>query len=470
MNDVAHRNGIHSRGLLSWTTVLVGLLALAGCTTVSTRPATTPAVATDAASAQAAELARKDATLAGDAQRANSAEIDRLLASLDNATLARQAAALPPGDPLYRFAGRALLNRGLPLPRPLDRGDWRFGADSRPPADRDGYRPALKLGVLLPLSGELSKAAVPVRDGLLAGYYGESRRRPDIVFYDTAGTPGGATAAYARAVSEGADYVIGPLGRDEVGALFRQPLTVPVLALNRGTIAPPAGSGSFSLAPEDDGIAAAEFLLTHNARHVLVLSDSSLQRAVAAFRTHLESRGGQIAATLPVADKPTDMSTALTTAGAAPAGIDAVFLAVKPAQARVLAPQLAAAGLAGKPRVSTSQLAASEGGPGDRVLDGIAFPTEAWDVTSVPGLPSPAASAKLMPSARGGAAKLFAFGHDAWLLSAYLEYLATRTDASIRGATGTLRLDGFGNVVRTPAWSTFSGGAIVPLAGSVGSR
>ena len=59
--------------------------------------------------------------------------------------------------------------------------------------------------------------------------------------------------------------------------------------------------------------------------------------------------------------------------------------------------------------------------------------------------------------------KLFAFGYDAWLLTAYLERLATRADGNVQGATGTLRIDGFGNVVRTPAWSTFSGGIAVPL-------
>ena len=32
-------------------------------------------------------------------------------------------------------------------------------------------------------------------------------------------------------------------------------------------------------------------------------------------------------------------------------------------------------------------------------------------------------------------------------------------------ATGRLRLDGFGNVERTPAWATFSGGHVVPLGG-----
>ena len=440
--------------------VLATALLLGGCGSVQTQSAGPSLATTNPTIAQAAALARNDASLTGQARQDNEAQIDRLLAGLDNATLAREAAALPVGDPLYDFAGRALLNRGLSLPRPFDRGNWHALAANRPPADSDGYRPPVKLGVLLPLSGDLSRAAVPVRDGLLAGYYGESRRRPDVIFYDTAGSPAGAIAAYARAVGEGADYIVGPLGRDEVSALFREHLTVPVLALNRGNIAPPQGSVSFSLAPEDDGIAAAEYLLARNARHVLVLADPSLQRAVGAFREQLERRGGSITQALAVADKPGDMAAALKAASEKAGGVDAVFLAVKPAQARALAPQLAAAGLAAKPRVGTSQLALAESSATDHALDGVAFPSESWGVS---GLPSPGTAAKLLPSARGPAAKLFAFGHDAWLLTAYLERLATRADGSIQGATGTLRLDGFGNVARTPAWSTLSGGTVVPL-------
>ena len=34
----------------------------------------------------------------------------------------------------------------------------------------------------------------------------------------------------------------------------------------------------------------------------------------------------------------------------------------------------------------------------------------------------------------------------------------------VYGATGTLQLDGFGNVVRTPSWSTFAGGRPAPIA------
>ena len=58
------------------------------------------------------------------------------------------------------------------------------------------------------------------------------------------------------------------------------------------------------------------------------------------------------------------------------------------------------------------------------------------------GLPSAASVGATLPTARGPAARLFAFGYDAWLLTAYLEQLATRRQRRIEGATGTLRIDG----------------------------
>jgi len=410
------------------------------------------------------ERARADIGLIGQARSDNQRAIVRQLAALNDATLQARAAALPAGDPLYNFAGRALISRGLALPRPFDRGEqWGFDTSKRPPAERDGYRPPAKLAVLLPLSGTLATAAAPVRDGLLAGYYGETRRRPEINFIDTTGTAAGALAAYQKAIDSGADFVVGPLGRDEVSALFaRDALPVPLLALNRGTSAPPAGSAGFSLAPEDDGIAAAEYLLAHERRNALVIgsNDDNGRRAVAAFRERFSERGGKVAASVSVAEVPGDVGAQLRNAGAA----DAVFLAVKGGTARALAPQLALAGFAGKSRVATSQLVLGTGKPeDDLVLDGIAYPSELWNVRGVGGLPAATSVAETLPTARGPGARLFAFGYDAWQISAYLEKLATGAEANLRGATGVLHLDGFGNILRTPAWSTFSGGRATPL-------
>src|SRR5690606_29160630 len=319
-----------------------------------------------------------------------------------------------------------------------------------------------RVGLLLPLSGGQSAAAAAVRDGFLAGYYGESRRRPELHFYDTAA---GVRGAYQRAAADGNDFVVGPLTRDEVDALFGGPaLPVPLLALNRGNRLPQAGSAGFSLSPEDEGISLAGYLLDHGAKRVLIVagSEDGQRRTAGAARAQLERRGVAIVASLDYAD---DLSAALRQAAGAEGGIDAVLLALKGSQARVLAPQLVAAGLAAVPRVASSQVVSGTGkADEDMALDGIVFPTETWGVRRVDGLLPQASAAALVDTAKGPAARLFAFGYDAWLLTGYLERLAMSPNAEIAGATGRLGLDGFGNVVRRPSWSRFTGGVPVPLA------
>ena len=105
--------------------------------------------------------------------------------------------------------------------------------------------------------------------------------------------------------------------------------------------------------------------------------------------------------------------------------VDAVFLAVRAPQARLLAPQLALAGAGGATRVGTSQLTVGSGKVEEDVaLDGIVYPNEAWNVRSVSGLPSASQVASTLPSARGAAGRLFAFGADAWKITAYLDKLS----------------------------------------------
>lgn len=437
--------------------LLVLLLALAGCANVT--PKTPPPPPYAAATVQAQALAAGHAALAGPARRDNADAIERLLASLDDATLARDAARLPVGDPLYNFAGRTLLRRGLPPPRGFDRGAASFGAANRPAAAADGYRPPLQVGVLLPLSGSQAAAAAAVRDGYLAGYYGEARRRPLLRFYDTAT---GLKAALARAADDGNDFLVGPLGRDEADAAFASEPTVPLLALNRGDRAPAPGSAAFSLSPEDEGVSLAQYLIEdRSSKRVLLVagSDDTQRRTADAARKQLENRGVKIVARLGVSGQ---MDAALRQLAQADAP-DAVLLVLKGPQARIVAPQLALAGMAGLPRVAASQIVSGTGKAAeDAALDGIVFPTEPWLVQRVDGLPAQASAAARVDTAKGPAARLFAFGLDAWRLTGYLEHLA-QTNSGIAGATGRLRLDGFGNVLRRPGWTRFAGGIPAPL-------
>lgn len=132
--------------------------------------------------------------------------------------------------------------------RRTDQGPWDLAGTGRMAAAPDGYQPPTRVALLLPLSGQLARAAAPVRDGFLAGYYAETRARPEVRFYDT--VVAGAAAAYRQAASDGNAFIVGPLGREEVDALFASgPLEVPTLALNRGDASPPEGHASFSLSP-----------------------------------------------------------------------------------------------------------------------------------------------------------------------------------------------------------------------------
>ena len=307
---------------------------------------------------------------------------------------------------------------------------------------------------VLPLTGSQAAAASAVRDGFLTGYYGESRRRPEVRFYDTAS---GAPAAYARAVAEGNDFVVGPLGRDEVDAVFaRDQLPVPLLALNRGNRTPPPGSAGFSLSPEDEGISLAQYLIERGASRVLIVGagEDAQRRSAEAAKAQLERRGVQVVGSVGLG---TNLATLAQDA-------DAVLLAMKGSQARALAPQLAGAGSGRRILVATSQITSGTGKPAEDVaLDGIAYPTERWNTRGVQGLPAQASAAARLDTAKGPAARLFAFGFDAWLVTAYLERLALSNNADIAGATGRLSLDGFGNVLARPAWSRFSGGVAVPM-------
>lgn len=392
---------------------------------------------------------------------ANARNVERLLAGVDNGTLSARSAALAGNDPLYPFAARELAKRGLPLPHPLDRSA-QVRTQAFPPADSDGYRPPLQLAVLLPSTGSLAGAGAGVRDGILAAYYAETRRRPNIKFYDTNGTAAGAQSAAAQANADGAQLILGPLSRDEINAVFAQNVSgAPIIALNRGVSAPPPGSISFALSPDDEGLFAADRLANRGQLKVLVFTqrDDGGQRALAAFREQLRARGGDVVGEVVVDDGVVDVGPLLAAqTGAGHTVPTAVLLVLKAPQARLVAAQLKVSPFSALPRVSTSLILNGANARQDVELDGIEFPELPWLLDRRPDLIDADALAADLGTARGPSQRLFAFGMDAWKLAAYLDRLGTDPGYTLRGATGDLRLDSFGIIQRDPSWAVFSGG------------
>ena len=73
--------------------------------------------------------------------------------------------------------------------------------------------------MLLPLEGGLAAAGAAIRDGLLSAFLDDSRQA-SLRFYATGDDPQSAVSAYFDAMSEGAEWIIGPLRRESVQALL----------------------------------------------------------------------------------------------------------------------------------------------------------------------------------------------------------------------------------------------------------
>lgn len=120
--------------------------------------------------------------------------------------------------------------------------------------------PPSQIAILLPQSGPYAASSRHIRAGILNAYYAKSgtTNKQNIKFYDTAHTS--PTALYEKATSEGADFVIGPLTKNEVNQLKQTSnFTAPIIALNYAdNSSANTNFYEFGLLPEDEATMAAE--------------------------------------------------------------------------------------------------------------------------------------------------------------------------------------------------------------------
>ena len=418
-----------------------------------------------------------DAQLSGLDQSQNRRQVLDLLVKLGVEPLKQRAAAMKPGDSMLSWVNEALGRLGVTvaqsqpeLQQPV--GTLLPGANANV---REGYKVPQKIALLLPSDGNFGAASASIREGFFSAYIDAGRNhapRPVVRVYDSRGTADGAVKAYQQAVADGAQLIVGPLTRAEVAAVFSQPsLPVPLLALNHPDDKQlPAGNTSeFGLLPETEGAQAADHMVERGVRHafVLVSTDDFAQRAASAFKAELAARGGQL-----------DGMTTLTTFNVAPSGLtptdpgtgagDAgIFISMRPNQARMLLPQLLVANIH-LPVFATSHIYdGTEDATTNRDLEGVEFCDAPWLFDAQPGLPIHADIAAQLPGAQGSAARLFAFGMDAWNLVPYLDWLRAHPGSYLPGASGQLTADEFGRVRRVLIWAKFQDGMAHPLGGSL---
>jgi hypothetical protein len=352
------------------------------------------------------------------------------------------------------------------------------------------------VAVLLPLHGELAAAAGAVRDGILAAYYDtpDSGKRPTLHVYDSGGSAQETLAGYQQAVSAGATFVIGPLRKEMVDELARQPaLPVPVLALNRteASTGVPAGLYQFGLAPEDEAREAARLAWRNGlTRSVALLPDNDWgERVYAAFASEWQALGGTLLETQRYDDTQADHSDVinrllnLDNSNARHQrltrrlgmrlefeprrrqDVDFVFLVASPRQARLIRPQLSFYRASTLPVYATSRVYTGDPDPArDIDLNGIVFCDTPWtleDRSNWSHLQQEIT--EFWPDASIRYARLYALGIDAYRLLPYLGQQQNNLFGSYHGVSGNLSLGQNGEIDRTLRCARFQNGVPVLL-------
>ncbi len=352
-----------------------------------------------------------------------------------------------------------------------------------------------QIALLLPLSGRTASAGKAVQNGFLGAYFATAAGlddRQSVRIYDV-NAEGGASAAYATAVADGAEFVVGPLLKNSVIQLANDILVpVPVLTLNylpEDTLAPP-GLYQFALAPEDEAVSAAVRALAdgHTRAVALVPNNDWGRRVLTSFSTEFEGLGGTLldyrSFTPAKQDFSDEIETLMGLAGSVrryqrmranlgtPLQFDPrrrqdtelIFLATDAPTGRLLKSQLKFHYSGDLPVYSTSSVNSLDG-RSNADLNGIMFADTPWVIDPQPWIAHlPGQFDAFWPEQRR-LARLHAMGYDAYNLIASLFASRGGTMAELDGATGRLFLDSGGRVHRRLSWAQFQAGEVVALPG-----
>lgn len=324
------------------------------------------------------------------------------------------------------------------------------------------------IALLLPMSGPLAAAAKAIKAGADAAQSRAGKEAAALLLQDT--TPG-LDAALAAAIAEGAVAAVGPLRKEEVAALAAQPPLLPLVTLNyldTGRSAP-SGLTTFGLAPEDEARAAADHAADNNRLRAVILAQEGDwgARAATAFKTQLEARGGSVLIQDSFKPNAVDFTAQLkrilgisysevrgrnlaatgikAELQPVPRGdIDAVFLAARSAQAKLIWPQMRylRAG-----RITTYATAAAADA-GNQDLGNLLVCDAPWRIDSGSAITALRNELAAVNPRTADTQRLFALGYDAYQLARRASGSALVAGEAMPGVTGTLVLESDGSVRR----------------------
>ena len=350
--------------------------------------------------------------------------------------------------------------------------------------------PARGVALLLPLTSSVASAAQAVRDGFLAIESANTNPdKPQVKLYDIGADPAKAPEFYAQAVKDGAQVIVGPLGREASEQILRSAsITVPTLLLSHLDETGNRGGKplyQFGLPPEQEAKQVAEraWLDGHRRAAVLYPQSSYGERMQAAFVRHWQRLGGIVAASQAYQENLSDysepikqllnlhlsearkadiewrISQKIQFESRARQDIDFIFLDADAARGRLIKPQLSFHRASRVPVYATSLIYTGRADPvRDIDLDGVLFADMPWILLGEGRIQELRQNLQRdWPYAYSDLDRLYALGMDSYAVLPYLQRLGAG-GGRFSGVTSQLTLDPEGRVQRQPLWARFSKG------------
>ena len=341
-----------------------------------------------------------------------------------------------------------------------------------------------QVAILLPTTGPLKNAGNALQEGIMTAFYQQQKsgHPPSLRFYDSGSDD--VLAVYQQAVTDGADFILGPLSKDKAATIAGQgTLPVTTMALNYiETDNRPDNFFQFGLAPEDEARQIANHAAANGALQAGVLYPEGDwgARVAQAFVDRWQELGGSVTVTRTYQEGPSIGETVeemLLAAQSQKRGnavsrftslkmdnpprrrqdMDFLFLLADPNQGRQVKPALNFHYAKDLPVYSTALIYSGEENPRrDQDLNGIRFVDMPWILTDDNKALHDAANEQ-WPDGHGRYERLFAMGIDAYRLQGRLYLLNALPSSELPGVTGRLHMENQ-RIVRELDWAVFSGG------------
>lgn len=371
--------------------------------------------------------------------------------------------------------------------------------DSIIPAIIDSSRqlaePPSQIALLLPFTGRLNDASIAIREGFMAAWYESRDDKPIIKIYNT--DVDNVVEKYEQAISEGADFIVGPLQKNAISKLIEEGDTrVTTLVLNQydgqrdttNTSSPSALPSmiQFGLSPEEEAKQVAERAWFDGRARAITIStgDERSQRVQDAFTTHWQALGGitlehvNIGQDIRVLADPvrrvlnidqseqrsktlrSKLQRSLKTEARRRQDVDLIFMTVPPAIARQLVPQLRYYRIDDIVLYSISNIfTGNVNERADEDINNVTFVDMPWVIDPENEYsPLNRMIGRYLKPAHSAYKRFYALGIDAYDLIPHITELILQPFRQYEGKTGYLKIDREGRVLRRSIWAKFVDG------------